>query len=183
MLRDLLRLFLALLSIVDSRAFAGPNVTKRFAPREAGPLSVVFIEETLIDADPSTIWGIIVDLNAYDKWNPWIIRAQGRMEKGGLVDAEVKNGESIIRTKHAVILAEGTSRFCWINAGWRASFVYIQRCRSLIVQDDGRVNYRVELIIDGVLSRVSQLIQGKDLHHGMIVEMQALKQRAEGLKR
>lgn len=178
------KFLLPLLLILSTNAFAKwPSEDDSAGePREPGPLSVVFHEETLIDASSATIWEVMTDLASYSEWNPWVIKAEGEMAKGGIVWVDVKLGLFTMHAKHVVLVVEPESRLCWRDAGWNANFVYGQRCRTLSVQPDGKVLYSVDLLVDGILSGTSKLFQGKDLATGLAAETKAIRERAESLE-
>jgi hypothetical protein len=39
--------------------------------------------EIEIAAPPATVWGVLVDLPAYGRWNPMVVAAEGELEPGG----------------------------------------------------------------------------------------------------
>lgn len=174
---------IALLIGLSSKAYAGlPSLDDTpLPPREPGPLSKVYTDEILIDAPMETVWDVILDLPRYTEWNPWVKEAEGDMDKGGIVWVKVKLGPIDMKAKHVVLLNEPYKRFCWRDAGWNANFVYGQRCRTLEMTEEGLVHYKVELLVDGVLSSLANWGQGPFLQAGMASETEALKARAEAM--
>jgi uncharacterized protein YndB with AHSA1/START domain len=159
----------------DRAASPDPDLT----PREPGAHSVVFREEAVIAAHPARIWRLLVDLPGYSNWNPWVIRAEGDAAPGGAVEVDVVLGKHTMRAQHVVLVVEPEARFCWRDAGWNSWFVYGQRCRTLRPQADGTVLFQQELLLDGPLSSIAKLVNGRDLRHGMAAETAALKEHAE----
>ncbi|MCG8420898.1 MAG: SRPBCC domain-containing protein [Proteobacteria bacterium] len=151
-------------------------------PRPPGPHSVVFRQSAVIDADVATIWNLLVDLNGYQDWNPWVVWAEGEAFPGAQVFVDVVMGKKTMRAEHTVLAVDPEQRFCWKDAGWNAKFVYGQRCRWLTVKDDGRVLFEQELLLDGALAGVSALFYGHALRDGMAAETVALKDYAEDLQ-
>jgi uncharacterized protein YndB with AHSA1/START domain len=140
----------------------------------------VFREETVIAAEPRRIWELLVDLDGYAGWNPWITRAAGEVAPGGKVSVHVVMGKKTMRVAHEVLVVEPEQRFCWRDSGWSALFVYGQRCRTLTPLGDGTVRFTNELMIEGVLASVAKRIYGADLTSGIAAETAALRSRAQG---
>lgn len=159
-------------------AGAAPS-TADDAVREPSAHSVVYRQEAVIAADPGAIWRLLVDLNGYAAWNPWVVRAEGDAVPGAEVDVDVMLGSYRMAATHVVLAVDPQTRFCWRDAGWNAWFVYGQRCRWLEPRADGTVLLRQELLLDGVLSPVADHTIGKAMRNGMAAETAALKARAE----
>ena len=79
------------------------------------------------------------------------------------------------------IIVDPEHQLCWKDSGWNSWLVYAHRCRTLTLQPDGKVLYRNQLVIDGILAGITRLTQGAALDAGMIAENQALAERAGGL--
>ncbi len=141
--------------------------------------SIVFRAEALIHGDAPRVWPALVDLPAYAAWNPWLVHAQGHVEPGGVVWAEVVLGAKRMRAKHVVLLVEPHACLCWRDAGWTTLFVYGQRKRTLESLADGTVRLRQELLLDGPLRGVAERKYGAALRAGLAAETAALKQLVE----
>jgi uncharacterized protein YndB with AHSA1/START domain len=148
-------------------------------PRRPGPDSLVYRESAVIAAPAARVWQAMVDLDGYQTWNPWLIKAEGQVRPGSTVNAKVVLGEHTIRTSHIVLTVEPERRLCWRDSGWPALFVYGQRCRTLEPRADGTVLFRQELLIDGPLNGLVKATVGKSLRDGLAAETAALKRRAE----
>ena len=150
-------------------------------PMTPGWLSIVYTEETVIDAAPATIWNVLVDLPRYPEWNPWLLSAVGDMVPGGKVVVDVVLNGGTQKAEHTVITVEPYTRFCWKDAGWTAILVPAQRCRTLTLRADGKVTFVSQLILDGLLAKLADLTNGASLRSGMHAETDALRVRAESL--
>jgi hypothetical protein len=150
-------------------------------PRAASPESVVFHDDALIAADLKDVWRTLVDLPKYEEWNPWLLHAEGDLEPGGVVWADVLLGKSSMHAKHVVLAVDPMKRLCWRDAGWNAVFVYAQRCRTLEPLPNGVVKLDQEIMIDGCLSGLADAMFGEALGSGLRAETKALKHRAESL--
>jgi hypothetical protein len=148
-------------------------------PRTPGPLSIVYHDEAVIAASVDRIWDILTDLPRYSEWNPWVVDAEGKVEHGEIVWVDVILNNNKMRAKHVVLTVNPKTDFCWRDAGWNSAFVYGQRCRTLTPQADGTVLFQVDLLLDGLFSKVADLTEGPSMRSGMANETLALKQRAE----
>lgn len=149
-------------------------------PRTPSAGSVVLREEVVIAATPEQVWAVLVDLPAYARWNPWLLRADGEAAVGATVWAEVVLGEQRRRAKHKVLAVDPATRFCWRDAGWTTAFVYGQRCRWLAPRADGTVLFRQELLLEGTSKQMALRRYGPALRAGMAAETAALRRRVEG---
>jgi len=168
---------LLVLAVTPAQVAAAGNEV----PKTPGACSVVYHEEVVIAASPSTIWNVLIDLPSYGAWNPWLIHAEGDMVPGGAVTVEVILNGNAQKAEHTVITVEPYTRFCWKDAGWTAWLAPAQRCRTFEPRPDGTVKFVNELMIDGVLAKLVDLTNGASLRAGMAAESAALKQRAESL--
>jgi uncharacterized protein YndB with AHSA1/START domain len=153
------------------------------APREPSWHSIVFEEQAVIAAPIGRIWGLLVDLEHYGDWNPWIVWAEGDAVPGAVVHADVvMNGGDVMEVEHVVLAVDAEQRFCWRDSGPSTLFVYGQRCRWLTPgRDPGTVHFRQQLLLEGVFAPVAKLIYGGALRAGMVAETAALRSTAEAL--
>jgi uncharacterized protein YndB with AHSA1/START domain len=149
-------------------------------PREPSARSVVFREEAVVAADPARVWQLLVDLDGYASWNPWVVRADGVAAPGADVRVDVVLNGHVMQARHTVLTVRPEAEFCWKDAGWNSWFVYGQRCRRLERRPDGTVLFRQELLLDGPPRGAASLAMGRALRAGMPAETAALKQHAEG---
>jgi hypothetical protein len=148
-------------------------------PRVRTSRSLVFEEEAVIAGGLADVWRTLADLPGYAAWNPWLVKAEGDLEAGGVVWADVMLGKKKMRAKHVVLAVEPERRLCWRDAGWNALFVYAQRSRTLEALPDGKVRLRQELLVDGPLRGVVGMAYGDALRAGLAAETAALKRSVE----
>lgn len=137
--------------------------------------------ETVIAAEPGRVWSILVDLPRYPAWNPWLVQAEGKLEPGGAVSAEVILGSSRMHAEHVVLTVAPMHELCWRDAGWTTAFTYGQRCRWLVRLPTGELLFRQELLLDGAFANLALDLYESALRAGMLAETRALKRRAEQL--
>ncbi len=149
------------------------------APRDPSRHSVLFEEQVVIDAAIDRIWGLLVDLDHYGDWNPWIVWAEGDAVPGATIRADVVMGDDIMNVEHVILAVDDRARFCWRDEGFTTLFVYGQRCRWLSATGDGRVRFRQQLLLDGLFAPVARALYGAKLRAGMVAETAALRATAE----
>jgi len=147
--------------------------------REPGHCSVIFRKDAVIAADPSIIFDLLVDLEGYASWNPWVVSATGDVTPGSKVEVEVLMNGNTQRAEHIIEIVEPGQRFCWSDTGWNSLFVYAHRCRTLEPRADGTIAFRNELMLDGIFAPMAKLIYGKAMEDGMAAETAAVKQVSE----
>jgi hypothetical protein len=139
--------------------------------------------ELNIDAPAQTVFDIITDFESYQRWNPWIIRASGTAQEGGLVRVTSLVGGRPLKVRHRVLASRPGREFRWCDLGWFTALAYGERARFLEPRAGGGATYRVELKITGVASRLVESRLARSLTGGVESEAEALKRRAEALHR
>ena len=74
------------------------------------------VSQIEIDASPEVVWEVLTDLAAYPKWNPFIVRAEGRIEIGARLTLRMQpDGARPVTVKPTVLeVAEGR-RLSWLG--------------------------------------------------------------------
>jgi hypothetical protein len=141
-------------------------------------------EAIAIEAPPEVVYDVIADLGSYDQWNPWIIRASGRAEEGKVVRVTARLGARRMKVQHRILIARRGEAFRWCDLGWFTRLAYGERDRVLSPRSGGQgTDYRVELSVSGIGTRLVQGLLGRALADGLRAETWALKGRAESLHR
>ncbi len=70
-----------------------------------------------ISARAERVWEVLTDLESYKNWNPFILRARGRLREGSAIKIQFRlhNG-LVIPAKPRIIKVEPCSRISW--EGW-----------------------------------------------------------------
>jgi hypothetical protein len=78
---------------------------------------VHFIDTSItIAARPETVWRIIVELDNYHEWNPFIPNASGAVTVGSVLTVEVKPpGDRAMTHRPTVIAVEPGKRLRWLG--------------------------------------------------------------------
>jgi hypothetical protein len=110
--------------------------------------------EIEIDADPSTVWGVLADFEAYPEWNPFIDPIEGNQEVGARLRLRIQPPDSrgMTLTPHVTVVEPGRT-FGWlgtlgvphlfdgahrfelepIDGGRRTRFVQSERFRGVLL--------------------------------------------------
>lgn len=139
----------------------------------------MFHTEIVIDSDIDSVWQMLIELNNYSKWNPWIIEASGKTLPGSTVTVTaIMNGKPM-RATHTILETVPGKRFYWKDSGWNSLFVYGDRCRDLERLPDGKTLLKQTINIVGILSPLVRQIYGNSLQKGIEDESLAIKNKLE----
>lgn len=142
-------------------------------------MSHVYRAETIIAATPERVWAVLADLDRYPDWNPFTVRARGRLEVGAPVDLIVQLGRGKpTRQRQIVREVVPGQRLTW---GMRAGpWVHAQRVQALESLEDGRrTRYTTEDRIGGWLSPLVHRIHAANLDRGFSELTVALREWCE----
>jgi hypothetical protein len=79
-------------------------------------MSKQLISQTDIDASPEQVWHVLIDLPAYASWNPFIVRAEGEVEKGSRLTVRLQPvGARAATLKPIVLEATPGRRLRWLG--------------------------------------------------------------------
>jgi hypothetical protein len=149
---------------------------------DGAPLHLLLRSEADIAAPPSTVWGVLMDLDHYGLWNPYTIAMKSTLKIGDPMVMTVKMNElvTIEQTENIRVLEEG-HKVCWgidtdtpeLNSG--------ERCQWLEPLPGDRTHYVTEDLIEGTLNPLVNLLFGDDTRAGFDGVASGLKARAESL--
>jgi len=133
-----------------------------------------------IDAPPSEIWRVLVDLDRYPEWNRYATSAVGELRVGGEVEINVpRQGEKRGPVNNRVTELVVDQRLCWRSLSWYKFLVYGVRCRHLELQSDGTTMFREVETMHGSLAGVVQRAMAPQLLRGLQSECDSLKEEVE----
>jgi hypothetical protein len=70
-----------------------------------------------IDATPAAVWHVLTDFDRYDEWNPFILRASGRVAVGETLELHIRPpGGRTSTHRPTVVAAEAGRRLTWVGA-------------------------------------------------------------------
>lgn len=139
---------------------------------------IVYREIRDIAAAPEDVYDVLTDLNAYDQWNPWVVRAAGTVEPGNKVDVWPLLRGNQKHYRHRILEADRGRRFVWCDLGWFTLFAKGERHRTLEPTETG-CRYTVELRLSGIAKSTADKQFGPSMREGLAAEADALKARCE----
>lgn len=66
-----------------------------------------------IPAAPATVWEVLTDTEAYGRWNPFIVRLDGRLAVGERLTARIKPGDRAMTFRPRVVAFEPGRLLRW----------------------------------------------------------------------
>ncbi len=69
--------------------------------------------QIVINADPTTIWNILLDVKNYPSWNPYIYEITGTIKKGSFVNFRMKNGDDERKFKAQILELKTNETWAW----------------------------------------------------------------------
>lgn len=135
--------------------------------------------EIEIDASPEVVWSVLVDLDRYSQWNPFIVSASGRVEVGQrLINRIQAPGGRAMTIKPTVTAVEEGSVFEWLGLlGFAGIFDGRHRFELHRTPNGTRVVHNE--YFKGVLVRLLRKSLNTETRNGFVAMNAALKARAE----
>jgi len=138
------------------------------------------IASTEIAAPAATVWRILVELDQFAAWNPFIRTARGTLEPGGTVHVHVQTGLGIPLNFSAKVLDFSTGReLHWrgqVASRWLACG---EHWFEIVPLAPDRVRFRQREQFSGLLPRLARRLLEREAHHGFELMNDALRLRAE----
>jgi len=135
-----------------------------------------------IDAPPQVVWDILVDLERYGEWNPFVTRVKGQASVGAPVTLTVTMGGRVVKQRLVIRTLEPPSTLVWTIPAENSLILRGGRTQRIEDLGGGRCRYisREELL--GLASPVIGLFTKTSIQRGMEAGAKALKARAEARK-
>ncbi|MFY0686777.1 MAG: SRPBCC domain-containing protein [Cyclobacteriaceae bacterium] len=69
--------------------------------------------EIEIDATPEQVWDVLIDLQHWQDWNPFIVSSEGKAEEGRKIKNTMVNGDKRMVFKPKVLTVDKYKEFKW----------------------------------------------------------------------
>jgi hypothetical protein len=138
------------------------------------------IVSTEIAAPAATVWRILVELDQFAAWNPFIRVARGELRPGGTVHVRVQTGVGIPMRFSAKVLDFSEGR----ELHWRGQVISRflacgEHWFELVPLGPDRVRFRQRERFSGIVPRLGKKLLEREARHGFELMNNALRIRAE----
>ena len=137
--------------------------------------------EVAIDAEPSTVWRVLMDLDRYGDWNPFLTHAEGRLEPGQVLHIVMRPvGKANDAFSPTVLVVEPERHLAW-RGRLGVPGLFDGEHHFRLEPSGGR---RIRLVQDEHFSGLFVPFVGFEPYHlGWIKMNEAIKRRAEAAER
>jgi hypothetical protein len=135
--------------------------------------------EIEIAAGAERVWGILSDFPAFPSWNPFVVRVEGRPEKGAVLKINVRLPDSrLLKFTPTVLVAEPNRELRWVGTvplgAFRGEHFYI-----IEEIGDGRVRFVHGEHFSGWMVGLIWKLFGRSIERGYVLMNEAIKKEAE----
>jgi hypothetical protein len=136
--------------------------------------------EIEINSYPESVWRILIDFAAYDKWNPFINKIIGPPTEGSKIDIyiETPSGKNRKYSPRITKVEEGRE-LRWFGKSSLPGFLNAEHIFTIEELQPERVRFIQSELFDGLLTRVFGKGVDTDIRQGFQDMNDALKKRAE----
>lgn len=134
----------------------------------------------LIDAPIATVWEILMDQQAYPRWNPFIKQLQGDLTPGKTIEATIQPpGQKAMRFTPLVKVNQPKQEFRWLGHLFIPGIFDGEHYFLLEDVGGGQTKFIHGEQFSGLLSRIILMMIGDSTKAGFVAMNEALKARAE----
>ncbi len=134
-----------------------------------------------IDAAASDVWNILIDLDRYPEWNPFIVGATGRIAPGATFEVSPKStgGRQVTFTPRVTDYQEGRE-FTWTGAFIHRWFALGDHTFRIVPLGADRILLEHDERVYGIGAPIVWMLAKRQIRTGFEAMNQALKNLAEG---
>lgn len=133
-----------------------------------------------IDADPERVWQVLTDLSTYPQWNPFIVRAEGRVEVGsGLTLRMQPVGGRAVTLRPTVVEATKPMHLRWKGRPGLPKILDADHQFRIEALPDGRSRLTQDEQFSGLLAPIMAASLDRHTLPAFAAMNAALKERAE----
>ncbi len=135
--------------------------------------------QVIIQANPTIIWQVLTDFEAYPEWNPFITSIEGKVEVGQKLKADIGN----MTFKPTVLTATPNKEFKWIGRLLFKGIFDGEHRFQIIDNGDGTSTFIQSENFSGILVGPFSKKLDNETKPGFELMNQKLKERAEELSK
>ncbi len=150
--------------------------------RSADARDVKLHESVEVEASAERVWEVIVDLDRYGEWNPFVVAASSTLNPGEPIHMKVRLFGAFTQPQTETILeVEAGHRLCYGLGPTAFGALMSHRCHEIEALSESRSRYTSHFELEGWISPVVDLLMGGRLGRGFAGNTASLKDRAEQL--
>ncbi len=128
-----------------------------------------------IAATKEKIWNILMDVESYSEWNPFISSVTGKLKEGNKIQVKLQG----MTFRPLILTLKENSEFKWLGHFWFKGLFDGTHQFKLIDNGDGTTRFEQNEHFSGILVRLFARTLEKDTKLGFEQMNKALKLRAE----
>ena len=133
-----------------------------------------------IAAPAERVWQVIVDLDRYPEWNPFVVACRSSLRVGDPIDMRVRVLPFFAQPQRETILEHEPGRLLCYGLPKRGpGALFSRRCHEVDAQGHARSRYVSRFELDGWLAPVVRTLLGRRLAAGFAAMSAAIGKRAE----
>lgn len=135
----------------------------------------------IIKAPPSSVWGILADLDSYGMWCPFTEAMVGKLALGStIVEAvRLRPGDKGTRRTVVRVTALAPREVVWESTVGGACLLHARRVQTVVPHGAGNAKYTTTDTLSGLLAPLVMALYGGAVKAGLEAVANALKTRAE----
>lgn len=134
----------------------------------------------LINAHPEEVWKVLVNLESYSGWNPFIIKAKGDIVEGGKLNITTKPvGSKPFSFKPMITKVVKGKNIIWMGKAIVRGLFDGQHCFELYENEDGTTTFVQKESFSGLLIPFCKKMIEVSTLNGFILMNEALKKQVE----
>lgn len=132
--------------------------------------------ETPIDQ----VWGILVDLDQYEKWNPFTVKVESTLQTGtqAVLHVQMSRTKKIVQVE-TVTACDAPTMLSWGMTMGMPWILKAHRTQELTDLGEGRTRYTTRDVFSGALTPLVFSLYAKHIQRGFDGIAASLKKRAE----
>ena len=135
-----------------------------------------------IAAPAERVWQVIVDLDRYPEWNPFVVACRSSLRVGEPIEMRVRVFPFFAQPQRETILEHEPGRLLCYGLPKRGSgALFSRRCHEVEAQGPERARYVSRFELDGWMEPVVRSLLGRLLAAGFAAMSAAIGERAESL--
>ncbi len=135
--------------------------------------------EIIINAPKEKVWSILTNLEAFETWNPFLVKSKGTVAPGDRLENTMKNGDSTMTFRPKVLTVKPNEYFDWLGSLWVRGLFDGNHYFKIEETGPGQVNLIHGENFSGILSGMILKKIGEETRQNFIRMNQALKALAE----